>query len=487
QPTPASAPVVLFLHGFMAIPPEIYLAWIEHLTKSGNIVIHPTYQGLAGLRRAIFKDNCVAGIKAALARIAEEKRVVADTNSTVVVGHSLGGYLAFWLGGSAKELGVPQPMAVFCVEPASFRGENFATPKGAYVVTLCGNDDKTVGDNAAKDFFEQAKKEAPDKAALVRVYTDAHGDPAYAAGHIWPIAGTRPGAEGSESVTRDAYDSAILWPIFDRLTALARTGRGDLKTSLRLDLPNWSDATPLLHPLVEFGDGETYPAPPGKVRSIPSGYQDMGDFGMATYLPFSANSAPIVAIVLPPGVEKTREDAARHFCVELAARGMAAQLLAPRSNEVNLREMVSKAACELYRLSSIAVRHNVAVICAGDSAKLLPANLGETILDREMATDISCLVLITPCKDEPAFAGGVPTLGLMGEGDDIPPWVTKVTSQPGSMLHATGNGAVGLWNSLAREQDDAASTIFLGLCRKMGVENPPDPYFYRVGTVTTGN
>ena len=38
-PTPEKAPVVVFSHGWMAINPGIYGAWIEHLVRSGRIVV----------------------------------------------------------------------------------------------------------------------------------------------------------------------------------------------------------------------------------------------------------------------------------------------------------------------------------------------------------------------------------------------------------------------------------------------------------------
>ena len=44
EPTPERAPVVVFHHGWLAINPGVYGAWIEHLVRSGAVVIFPRYQ-----------------------------------------------------------------------------------------------------------------------------------------------------------------------------------------------------------------------------------------------------------------------------------------------------------------------------------------------------------------------------------------------------------------------------------------------------------
>ena len=44
DPKPAIAPVVVFHHGWLAVNPGIYGAWIDHLTRRGAIVVYPRYQ-----------------------------------------------------------------------------------------------------------------------------------------------------------------------------------------------------------------------------------------------------------------------------------------------------------------------------------------------------------------------------------------------------------------------------------------------------------
>lgn len=43
EPKPERAPVVVFSHGWIAVNPGVYGAWIEHLVRSGRIVIYSRY------------------------------------------------------------------------------------------------------------------------------------------------------------------------------------------------------------------------------------------------------------------------------------------------------------------------------------------------------------------------------------------------------------------------------------------------------------
>src|SRR5690349_24450164 len=95
EPKPASAPVIVFLHGWGGMNPLYYGAWIDHLVKRGNIVVYPRYQ--ANLLTPIkdFLPNTLAAVKDALHRLQTERgHVTPDLSKFATVGHSLGGLLA---------------------------------------------------------------------------------------------------------------------------------------------------------------------------------------------------------------------------------------------------------------------------------------------------------------------------------------------------------------------------------------------------------
>lgn len=73
-PTPAKAPVVIFCHGWSAILPRGYQAWIDHLVMQGNIVLWPNYQESLRTPTAQFVPNAVAAVKAGLQMLRSGRR-----------------------------------------------------------------------------------------------------------------------------------------------------------------------------------------------------------------------------------------------------------------------------------------------------------------------------------------------------------------------------------------------------------------------------
>ena len=67
KPKPeGKAPVVVFLHGWFAVNPGFYGAWIDHLVRDGRIVIFPRYQNDVGTMPQDFLPNALAAIRDAL-------------------------------------------------------------------------------------------------------------------------------------------------------------------------------------------------------------------------------------------------------------------------------------------------------------------------------------------------------------------------------------------------------------------------------------
>ncbi|MDI9793239.1 alpha/beta hydrolase, partial [Pseudomonas aeruginosa] len=44
QPVPGNAPLVIFLHGWSVMQPDLYRAWIDHIVRRGMVVVYPRYQ-----------------------------------------------------------------------------------------------------------------------------------------------------------------------------------------------------------------------------------------------------------------------------------------------------------------------------------------------------------------------------------------------------------------------------------------------------------
>ncbi len=196
DPAPASAPVIVFIHGWTAIDPWLYGAWIEHLTRRGNIVIHPRYQQSALTPTPEFTPNAIQSVKDALVELAKPGHVTADPTRFAIVGHSVGGLLTANLGALAATSGLPVPRALMSVQPgrSTRPGGGFGVkledlsllPKDALLLCITGERDKICGDADAKRIMKESTSIPADRKNLVILTADAHGKPGLTGSHLAP-------------------------------------------------------------------------------------------------------------------------------------------------------------------------------------------------------------------------------------------------------------------------------------------------------------
>jgi acetyl esterase/lipase len=103
-------PVVVFLHGWTAIDPRAYDAWVRHLAERGADVVLPVYQRPPFIDVRTPLPNVLAALRAAFARLPQHGPVIA-------AGHSAGGALSADWAASARDAGLPRPVAVYAVYP----------------------------------------------------------------------------------------------------------------------------------------------------------------------------------------------------------------------------------------------------------------------------------------------------------------------------------------------------------------------------------
>jgi dienelactone hydrolase len=252
----SKAPVVVFLHGYLLVFPDLYVDAIKHLTNQGYIVVFPTYNLLnpfqligdtdqnVMLQRAI--DNAKRGLAIAGSR--------ADLNNMVAFGHSLGGLFSVcWNGAGGPRVrevvsanlatdamqGMPDFLKPFIkITPVDWRG--YAAKVDVPVMVLTGDQDTISGVSQATDMYN-ALTAAPSR-VLYCLRGDDHGSPVLSADHnacmTWFIPCLRwilNFAGGDPEV--DAMDYLFYWAALDA----AMAG----KPSLSFDMGSWSDGVPV--------------------------------------------------------------------------------------------------------------------------------------------------------------------------------------------------------------------------------------------------
>jgi poly(3-hydroxybutyrate) depolymerase len=265
----ARAPVVVFLHGWFAVNPGFYGAWIDHLVRDGKIVIFPRYQNDVGTHPQDFLPNAVASIRDALGVLATGTgHVRPDPNRFALIGHSAGGNLSAQIAAVAADphADLPVPQAVVAVMP----GEILPTPipslasisSSTLLIVMVGEEDVLVGDLRGRQIFAQATAIPPSRKRFVLFRSDRHGYPPLIAEHTAP-SGVHPLLDNGAGVFRafqikmgdvNALDRAGFWRMADQTMDASFNGK-TLDDAIRDEeqfrhLGFWSDGRKVTQPIV---------------------------------------------------------------------------------------------------------------------------------------------------------------------------------------------------------------------------------------------
>ena len=195
-PKPATAPLVVFIHGWGGMNPLYYGAWLDHLVKRGNIVVYPRYQATLLTPISEFTPSTLGAIKDAITRLQTERgHVKPDLSKFAVVGHSVGGLLAASVAALASESNLPRVRAVMSVEPGITESpiniplaDLKKIPADTLLLSVAGDQDTLVRDTDAKRvYYESTNVPAANKDYVLMV-TDTYGTPSLYASHRAPTA-----------------------------------------------------------------------------------------------------------------------------------------------------------------------------------------------------------------------------------------------------------------------------------------------------------
>ena len=259
SPTPDSAPVIVFNHGWGATSPTFYQAWINHLVRQGYLVIYPRYQSDIFTPSDNFTSNSIQATQDALQVLQSGDHVRPELDKFAIVGHSVGGLITVNLAALSKEKGLPQPKAVFAVEPGKSRTpedqvgpvlENLTKiPSNTLLLSLAGDQDNWVGDADAKRIIRDTKQISSENKDYILMLSDEHGNPALLADHFAPLAAEFSNQKYNLYFLVDARDYYGTWKLFDGLLEAAFYGKNREyalgNTSQQRFMGIWSDKTPV--------------------------------------------------------------------------------------------------------------------------------------------------------------------------------------------------------------------------------------------------
>lgn len=245
SPTPESAPLIVFNHGWGARQPISYMAWIDHLVKRGNIVIYPQYQRGLFFGYKDFNTNAINAVKDAIKILESGSHVYPELDKFAIVGHSLGGGITANMAAQAEDEGLPVPKAIMPVQPAIAYSEKADFSKisaETLMLVIVGEDDAVAGNRSAKIIFRNSTQIPFSQKDFVIQVTDTYGHPDLVADHFAPVC-----LPQLFSDTVDAMDYFSTWKLFDALTDYAFYGINEEyclgNTPEQRYMGMWSDGT----------------------------------------------------------------------------------------------------------------------------------------------------------------------------------------------------------------------------------------------------
>ena len=241
SPMPASAPLVIMLHGYYEFSGyDSLYQFIRHEVLKGNVVVYPRWQTATATPcpGPYNIEPCIAsalnGINGGIAWLQADpaNRVQPELDKTSYFGFSFGGIITANLANRYASLGLPEPKVLFLAEPhdggLTGPGEPAldASLAGIPSTTLvnCLNGDQGVITEVGKSasscnaVFPKLGHIPDANKDIVLANSDAHGEPQIIANH--PMCA----ATASDPLSLDALDFFACWKILDGLRDCAFSG-----------------------------------------------------------------------------------------------------------------------------------------------------------------------------------------------------------------------------------------------------------------------
>jgi hypothetical protein len=274
-PTPATAPVILFLHGYAAFATADYQGWIYQMVQKGFVVVWVAYQSSLTSTFADYPSNAEAAWTDALYRLQNytwephvRPYMVNGVPQTMIAGHSFGGWITGWLAGEASTAvpSFPVPLGLVMIEPASLGllpAINFAGISPATKMVIVSSDQDTVACSAdGVSIFESTTQVPAAQKNYLFFNSDLTGTPNQVGDHYYP---NTYGYKDTAAIdNRDFYVTyklsvAAAECVFGGNNCSTFLGNGSAE---QLTMGTWTNGT-AINTMSYYADPTTLPAIPG--------------------------------------------------------------------------------------------------------------------------------------------------------------------------------------------------------------------------------
>ncbi len=272
DPKPDLAPIVVFNHGWLAMNPGVYGAWIDHLVRSGNVVIYPRFMETETPVNHYLPNALDALVDAFQVLTSSPAHVKGDLQRFALVGHSTGGVLAAQLAALVTSRGLPEPRAVVAVTPGEIlrtRSPDLGRiPASTLLVVITAEHDVVTGNGQARKIYRESTAIPDSRKKYVLFRTDMRGKPAFWADHLAPTASSTAFDNGEGPFhdfqmiqgATNAIDRNGFWRVAD-LTLAAGFSSKTLDQAFDggkalLSMGYWSDGRPVIPPIVTNDPGK---------------------------------------------------------------------------------------------------------------------------------------------------------------------------------------------------------------------------------------
>ncbi|MBI1825121.1 MAG: hypothetical protein HY287_06945 [Planctomycetes bacterium] len=253
DPKPATAPVIVFFHGFGVPNPQNYMAWITHMVRKGHSVICPFYQTDNAPPASAYVDNAIMAIRDGFGALSLRDHVRPELDHVAFVAHSLGSVIESNVASRAVTEGLPVPRCILLTHAADsgdgpkgtfdslLAAADYSTiDGGTQLLAVVSTDDRYVYDEASHYILNGATRVPLINKQIVSISSDHHGVPPLPAGHDAP----------SNWTHSNALDFYGYWKWTDGLLDCAFYGAnceyafGDTTELTFMGL--WSDGVPVI-------------------------------------------------------------------------------------------------------------------------------------------------------------------------------------------------------------------------------------------------